>query len=126
MLRFLLGLLLGAALIAFGLAFADARGVIALGYASTTQGLLGATPTGAQALYAQLVVAGALLGGVCVLLLTLRGIFRRLRARGLAKKGQRLKGKVLLPLILYAGALGGIGVVVLVIALSSSGGTRLV
>jgi uncharacterized protein YegL len=57
------------------------------------------------------VVIAAIVAGISILLLTLRGLERRLRRRRLAKKGARLKGAWFIPTVLYLGAV--VGVVVL-------------
>ena len=46
-------------------------------------------------------VIAAIAGGVAILLLAIRGIIRRSRARALAKKGEKQKGKFLVPALLY-------------------------
>ena len=53
----------------------------------------------------QLITAGAILGGLAILLLTIRGLARRLRARRLR---QKLPSKFLVPALLYLVAIGGI------------------
>ncbi|HEV1996658.1 MAG TPA: hypothetical protein VGR61_00815, partial [Candidatus Dormibacteraeota bacterium] len=53
------------------------------------------------------ITLGALVGGVAMLLMTVRGLARRLRARRLR---QRLPGKFLVPALLYLGVIGGLGV----------------
>jgi von Willebrand factor type A domain len=54
------------------------------------------------------VTISALVAGVAMLLMTLRGIVRRLRARRLAARGERLPGKFLVPFLLYLCVVGGL------------------
>jgi hypothetical protein len=56
------------------------------------------------------VTVSALVAGVAMLLMTLRGMGRRLRQRRLATRGERLPGKVLVPGLLYLGVIGGLTV----------------
>jgi tRNA A-37 threonylcarbamoyl transferase component Bud32 len=54
------------------------------------------------------VTISALVAGLAMLLMTVRGLVRRLRARRVAARGERLPGKILLPLLLYLGVVGGL------------------
>ena len=62
------------------------------------------------------VTISALVAGVAMLLMTLRGIVRRLRSRPLAARGERLPAKFLVPFLLYLCVVGGL------IALGASAG----
>jgi hypothetical protein len=50
-------------------------------------------------------VIAAIAGGIAIVLLGIRGILRRMHGRRLAKKGEKLKGKFLVPFLLYTVAI---------------------
>jgi hypothetical protein len=58
------------------------------------------------------VTISALVAGIAMLLMTVRGMRRRLVQRRLAARGERLSGKVLVPGLLYLGVIGGLTVLV--------------
>ncbi|MDP9325875.1 MAG: VWA domain-containing protein, partial [Candidatus Dormibacteraeota bacterium] len=50
-------------------------------------------------------VIAAIAGGIAIILLGIRGILRRMHGRRLAKQGEKLKGKFLVPFLLYTVAI---------------------
>jgi tRNA A-37 threonylcarbamoyl transferase component Bud32 len=113
-LRVALGLLLSVLLIVGGLGFGGSKGVLPATLASAAghafgdpaKGVSGAGGLAAASRVG--VTISALVAGVATLLMTIRGLWRRLRARRLAARGERLPGRVLVPLILYLGVVGGL------------------
>jgi serine/threonine-protein kinase len=113
-LRVVVGLLLSALLILGGLGFGGSSGVLPAAAAAAAGNYFGdpaaraAAGSAADVATRQWVTISALVAGVAMLLMTIRGLFRRLRARRLAAQGKRLPGKFLVPLVLYLGVIGGL------------------
>jgi hypothetical protein len=113
-LRVVLGVILSALLIVGGLGFGGSKGVLPATLASAAGLAFGDPARGvppAEGLAAATriwVTISALVAGVAMLLMTIRGLVRRLRARRMAARGERLPGKTLVPLILYVGVIGGL------------------
>lgn len=127
-LRAVLGLLLSTLLILGGLGFGGSNGVLPPAAASAAGKYFGdpaargaAAAGAADVATRQWVTISALVAGVAMLLMTVRGLFRRLRARRLAAQGKRLPGKFLVPLVLYLGVIGGLTVLAALVALSYLG-----
>lgn len=128
-LRALAGLVLGAVLLLGGLGYGGSQRVLPGSLASLSFGVFSGPPFvsigggdspgsprpfSGQRNHLHLGIAvGAVVAGIAMLLMTVRGLARRIRGRRL---GQRLPGRFLVPAVLYLGVVGGLAVLLLAAA----------